>query len=209
MDAVIKSISVKDKIAPRPGREQAEEAVRTLIAYLGDDPARAGLVDTPKRVIDAYGELFSGYADDPEAVLSRTFEELNGYDDVVMLRGIDINSHCEHHMMPFIGTAHVAYLPGENIVGISKLVRVIDIYARRLQSQENLTAGIAATIDKVLKPKGVAVMIEAVHHCMTMRGVAKRQVATLTTQFTGAFKHDPALQARFVAQARDPAGPVG
>lgn len=205
MDAVIKSIAAKGKTPPRPSREVAEDAVRTLIAYLGDDPARPGLLDTPKRVIDAYGELFSGYAEDPEAVLSRTFEELDGYDDMVMLRGIDIHSHCEHHMMPFIGTAHVAYLPGENIVGISKLVRVMDIFARRLQSQESLTASIAGTIDKILKPRGTAVMIEAVHHCMTMRGVAKRQVATLTTRFTGAFAHDPALRARFVAQAREPA----
>jgi len=205
MDAIIKTIGSKTETRARPSRDSAEEAVRTLIAYLGDDPSRAGLADTPKRVIDAYGELFSGYADDPEAVLSRTFEDLDDYDDVVMLRGIDIHSHCEHHMMPFVGTAHVAYLPGDKIVGISKLVRVIDIYARRLQAQESLTTDIATTIDNVLAPKGVAVMIEAVHHCMTMRGVAKPNVTTLTTRFTGAFKHDPALQARFFAQARDPA----
>lgn len=207
MDAIIKTIGTRGSASTRPSRNDAEDAIRTLIAYLGDDPARPGLLDTPKRVIDAYGELFSGYDDDPEAALSRTFEDLGDYDDVVMLRGINIHSHCEHHMMPFIGTAHVAYLPGENIVGISKLVRVIDIYARRLQSQENLTTGIAATIDKVLAPRGVAVMIEAVHHCMTMRGVAKPNVTTLTTRFTGTFKNDPALKARFVAQARDPSNP--
>ena len=202
MDAVIESIGPKGQ-HPRPSREEAEEAIRTLIAYLGDDPKRPGLLDTPKRVIDSYAEVFSGYAEDPEAVLSRTFEDIEGYDDIVMLRDINVHSHCEHHMMPFIGTAHIAYLPGEHIVGISKLVRVIDIYARRLQSQETLTSGIMATIEKVLAPKGVAVMIEAVHHCMTMRGVAKPNVATLTTQFSGAFKHDPALQARFVSQARE------
>jgi len=205
MDAIIKTIGTKGNTKPRPSRDSAEEAVRTLIAYLGDDPSRAGLVDTPKRVIDAYDELFSGYNDDPDAALSRTFEDLGDYDDVVMLRGINIHSYCEHHMMPFIGTAHVAYLPGENIVGISKLVRVIDIYARRLQAQESLTTDIATTIDTVLAPRGVAVMIEAVHHCMTMRGVAKPNVATLTTRFTGAFKHDAALKARFIAQARGPA----
>lgn len=206
MDAVIETIVPKSKKTARPSRDAAEDAVRTLIAYLGDDPSRAGLVDTPKRVIDAYDELYSGYDQDAESVLSRTFEDLGGYDDVVMLRGINIHSHCEHHMMPFIGTAHVAYLPGENVVGISKLVRVIDIFARRLQSQETLTADIARSIDEVLKPKGVAVMIEAVHHCMTMRGVARPNVETVTTQYTGAFKHDPALQARFTTQARDIAG---
>jgi GTP cyclohydrolase I len=204
MDAIIKPIGKAAETLRRPSREEAEEAVRTLIAYAGDDPTRAGLVETPKRVIDAYGELYSGYGEDAEAVLSRTFEDLDGYDDVVMLSDISVHSHCEHHMMPFIGTAHVAYLPGEHVVGISKLVRVIDIFARRLQSQESLTVGIARTVDKVLRPKGVAVMIEAVHHCMTMRGVARPGVATLTTQFTGAFRHDPALQARFVAQAREP-----
>lgn len=203
MDAVIKSFGAKGEPVARPSRDEAEEAVRTLLAYLGDDPRRPGLIDTPKRVIDAYGELFSGYDEDPDAALSRTFDDLNGYDDIVMLRGINVYSHCEHHMMPFIGTAHVAYLPGENVVGISKLVRVIDIYSRRLQSQESLTSGIASTIEKVLKPKGVAVMIDAVHHCMTMRGVAKPDVATLTTQYTGAFKHDPALQSRFTSQIQN------
>lgn len=204
MDAIIKPIGEAAKARTRPSREAAEEAVRTLIAFAGDDPDRAGLRDTPGRVVSAYGELYAGYGEDADAALSRTFEDLGGYDDIVMLRDIDIQSHCEHHMMPFLGMAHIAYLPGEHVVGISKLVRVVDIHSRRLQSQEKLTRDIADTIDRVLKPKGVAVMIEAVHHCMTMRGVSRPNVATLTTQFTDAFRHDPALQARFMGLVRDP-----
>jgi GTP cyclohydrolase IA len=187
----------------RPSREEAEKAVRTLIAYAGDDPEREGLRDTPKRVVGAYDEFFAGYKDDPIEVLSRTFDDVGGYDDIVMLRDIELNSHCEHHMVPFIGKAHIAYFPTDRVVGLSKLARVVEVFGRRLQTQETMTAQIAETIDRVLKPKGVAVMIEAVHQCMSMRGVRKPDVATITTQFTGIFKEDPAQQARFMQLAVD------
>ena len=183
----------------RPSRDEAEAAVRTLIAWAGDDPAREGLRDTPKRVVNAYTEFFSGYEQDPIEALDRTFEEVGGYDDIVMLRDIAVNSHCEHHMIPFIGKAHVAYLPGDNVVGISKLARVIEIFARRLQTQETMTAQIVAAIDTALAPRGVAIMIEAVHQCMSLRGVHKPNVATITTQFTGSFRTDTVLQQRFMS----------
>ncbi len=182
----------------RPSREVAEEAVRTLISWAGDDPNREGLKETPKRVVNAYDEFFNGYGDCPIEALSKTFDDVGGYDDIVMLRDIDLSSHCEHHMVPFVGKAHVAYFPNEAVVGISKLARVVEIYARRLQTQETMTAQITSTIDTVLKPKGVAVMIEAVHQCMSLRGVKKPSVATITTQFTGIFKDDPAEQQRFM-----------
>jgi len=185
--------------AKRPSREEAEAAVRTLIAWAGDDPAREGLLDTPKRVVNSYKEFFSGYAEDPIEALDRTFEDVGGYDDIVMLRDIDVNSHCEHHMIPFIGKAHVAYLPGDHVVGISKLARVIEIFALRLQTQETMTAQIVAAIDEALAPRGVAIMIEAVHQCMSLRGVHKPNVATITTQFTGAFREDAVLQQRFMS----------
>ena len=210
MDATIKTLPARPKAgaaAPspvvRPSREDAEEAVRTLIAYAGDDPDREGLRETPKRVVSAYDEFFAGYREDPLDVLSRTFDEVAGYDDIVMLRDIELHSHCEHHMVPFVGKAHVAYFPTDRVVGISKLARVVEVFARRLQTQETMTAQIAETIDKALKPKGVAVMIEAVHQCMTIRGVKKPDVATITTQFTGVFKDDPAQQARFMMLATD------
>ena len=187
----------------RPSREEAERAVRTLIAYAGDDPSREGLRDTPKRVVGAYEEFFAGYNDDPIEVLSRTFDDVGGYDDIVMLRDIELNSHCEHHMVPFIGKAHIAYFPTDRVVGLSKLARVVEVFGRRLQTQETMTAQVAETIDHVLKPKGVAVMIDAVHQCMSMRGVRKPGVATITTQFTGIFKEDPAQQARFMQLALD------
>lgn len=187
----------------RPSREKAQEAVRTLIAYAGDDPDREGLRDTPKRVTSAYDEFFAGYKECPLEVLSRTFDDVAGYDDIVMLRDIELNSHCEHHMVPFVGKAHIAYFPTDRVVGLSKLARVVEVFARRLQTQETMTAQIAETIDQVLKPKGVAVMIEAVHQCMSMRGVRKPGVATITTQFTGVFKEDPAQQARFMNLATD------
>jgi GTP cyclohydrolase I len=190
----------------RPSREEAEEAVRTLIAWAGDDPAREGVLDTPRRVVDAYSEFFSGYAECPIEALSRTFEEVGGYDDIVMLRDIDINSHCEHHMIPFIGRAHVAYFPTDRVVGISKLARVVEIFSRRLQTQETMTAQIVETINEVLKPKGVAVMIDAVHQCMSLRGIRKRDVSTITTQFAGEFKTNAALQARFMELVRQPRG---
>jgi GTP cyclohydrolase I len=187
----------------RPSREKAQEAVRTLIAYAGDDPDREGLRDTPKRVVGAYDEFFAGYKECPLEVLSRTFDDVAGYDDIVMLRDIELHSHCEHHMVPFVGKAHIAYFPTDRVVGLSKLVRVVEVFARRLQTQETMTAQIAETIDRVLKPKGVAVMIEAVHQCMSIRGVRKPGVATITTQFTGVFKEDPAQQARFMNLATD------
>jgi GTP cyclohydrolase I len=154
-------------------------------------------------VVGAYDEFFAGYRDDPIEVLSRTFDDVGGYDDIVMLRDIELNSHCEHHMVPFIGKAHIAYFPTDRVVGLSKLARVVEVFGRRLQTQETMTAQVAETIDRVLKPKGVAVMIEAVHQCMSMRGVRKPDVATITTQFTGIFKEDPAQQARFMQLAVD------
>jgi GTP cyclohydrolase I len=194
--------SKKSKIE-RPSRDEAEAAVRTLIRWAGDDPARSGLVDTPKRVVNAYNDFFKGYEQDPSKVLSRTFAEDSGYDDIVMLRDIDINSHCEHHMIPFLGKAHVAYFPTGRVVGISKLARVVEIYARRLQTQETMTAQITGAIDEALKPKGVAVMIEAVHQCMSLRGVQKPNVSTITTKFTGVFKTDAQLQNRFFTLIKD------
>ncbi|MFV2092042.1 MAG: GTP cyclohydrolase I FolE, partial [Hyphomicrobiales bacterium] len=190
------------RTAKRPSRAQAEAAVRTLIAWAGDDPSRQGLLDTPGRVVNAYADLFDGYQSDAQAALTRTFEDIGGYDEMVLLRDIEVHSHCEHHMMAFIGRAHVAYLPGEQVVGISKLVRVVDIFAHRLQSQEKMTIQIADAIDAGLAPRGVAVFIEAVHQCMTMRGVSKPGVATITTRFTGAFKTDANLRAEFLGHVR-------
>ncbi len=205
MDAIAKAAAALPETGQqRPSREEAEQAVRTLIAWAGDDPARDGLIDTPDRVVDAYDEFFSGYSKDADAILSRTFEEAAGYDDMVILRSIDIHSHCEHHMIPFIGTAHIAYLPSERVVGLSKLARVAEVFARRLQTQETLTAQIAQAINVALLPRGVAVMIEAVHQCMSLRGVHKSNVATITSQYLGEFKGDTALQSRFVSLARSP-----
>ena len=208
MDAVVKKMpGVAERIGAGPAieppsREEAEQAVRTLIAWAGDDPTREGLRDTPKRVVNAYREFFKGYRECPLQVLSRTFEEVGGYDDIVMLRDIDLNSHCEHHMVPFLGKAHVAYFPSDKVVGISKLARVVEIFARRLQTQETMTAQIAETINQALKPRGVAVMIEAVHQCMSLRGVQKPNVATITTQFSGLFNEDPAQKALFTTLTR-------
>lgn len=184
--------------AKRPSQEEAEAAVRTLISWAGDDPTREGLIDTPKRVVKAYREFYKGYAEDPFEVLSRTFEEVAGYDDMVMLRGIDMYSHCEHHMVPFIGKVHIAYLPSEKVVGISKLARIVETFARRLQTQETMTAQIATAIDEGLKSKGTAIMVEAVHQCMSLRGVQKPNVATITTRFTGMFDKDKDLKDRFM-----------
>jgi len=185
--------------AERPTREQALEAVRTLIAWTGDNPDREGLLDTPRRVVDAYGEWFDGYDADPGQELSRVFEDVQGYDDVVMLREIEVESHCEHHMAPFLGKAYVAYVPDEKVVGISKIARVVEIFSRRLQTQETLTRQIADAITSHLQPKGVAILIDAEHQCMTTRGVHHRHVSTLTTQFTGVFKTDLGLQERFLS----------
>ena len=191
-------LTPSNKTVPRPSREAAMEAVRTLLAWAGDDPSRPGLVDTPRRVVDAYGEWFDGYDADPERELSRTFEDVQGYDDVVMLRDIEVESHCEHHMAPFLGKAYVAYVPTNKVVGISKLARVVEIFARRLQTQETLTQQIANAITEHLDPAGVAILVDAEHQCMTTRGVHHRHVSTITTQFTGVFKTDRALQDRFI-----------
>ena len=182
----------------RPTREEAEAAVRTLIAWAGDDPAREGLLDTPRRVVDAYDEFFSGYDGDPFDILTRTFEDVQGYDDLVMLRDIRLESHCEHHMLPIVGVAHVAYLPHDRVVGISKLARVVDLYAKRLQTQETMTAQIATAIEQALRPRGVAIMIDAIHECMTTRGVHKPGTTTITTRFTGVFKEDAGYRERFL-----------
>jgi len=191
---------IADRSSPneRPTRDEAMDAVRTLIAWAGDNPNREGLLDTPKRVVDAYGEWFDGYDGDPAKELSRTFEDVQGYDDVVMLRGIEVESHCEHHMAPFLGKAYVAYVPNDRVVGISKLARVVEIFSRRLQTQETLTQQIARAIEEHLEPKGVAIMIDAEHQCMTTRGVHHRHVSTVTTQFSGVFKTDLGLQERFL-----------
>ena len=175
----------------RPSRAEAEEAVRTLLRWAGDDPTREGLIDTPGRVARAYEEFFAGYDVDPVALLERTFEETDGYDEIVLLRDIRLESHCEHHMVPILGRAHVAYLPHRRVVGISKLARVVDAYAHRLQIQEKLTAQIANTIQQVLEPRGVAVVIEAAHQCMTTRGVHKPGVTMVTSRMLGAFRDDP------------------
>src|ERR1700716_2576414 len=191
-----------EPVAPKPSREEALAAVRPLIAYAGDNPDREGLLDTPKRVIDAYEELYSGYRECPADVLERTFSEIGKYDDFVLVRDIAFNSHCEHHMMPFTGKAHVAYKPVDRVVGLSKLARLVDVYARRLQTQEHMNAQIATAIEEILKPRGVAVMIEAEHTCMSLRGVEKPGALTVTTQFRGAFRDDPNEQLRFLSMVR-------
>ena len=186
----------------RPTRAEAEAAIDVLIRWLGEDPSREGLRDTPARVVRAWEEFCSGYDEDPAAFLSSVFEEVEGYDDMVMLRQIRIESHCEHHMVPIIGLAHIAYLPHRRVVGISKLARVLDSYARRLQTQETLTAQVANCIQSALQPRGVAVMIDAQHQCMTTRGVHKNGVSMITSRFTGAFESDADMRARFLAQVK-------
>ncbi|MDE2343743.1 MAG: GTP cyclohydrolase I FolE [Betaproteobacteria bacterium] len=188
----------------RPDRAEAEAAVRTLIRWTGDDPAREGLFDTPARVVRAYEEFFGGYAEDPEDILARTFEEIEGYDEMIVLRDIRMESHCEHHMVPIVGVAHVGYLPDKRVVGISKLARVVDAYAKRLQIQEKLTAQIANTINDVLQPRGVAVVIEANHECMSTRGVHKTGIAMVTSRMLGAFRDDPSTRREFVTMISSP-----
>jgi GTP cyclohydrolase IA len=209
MDAVVKSLLERPQPQPSnlpfacPTREEAEAAVRVLLRWTGDDPSREGLRDTPQRVVKAFEEFFSGYQEDAANVLSRVFEEVHGYDDVVLVRDIPFSSHCEHHMVPFFGMAHVAYYPSETgVVGLSKLARLVDVYAKRLQTQEALTAQIVGSIDRYLRPRGCAVMLEAQHLCMSMRGVRKHGADTVTTQFTGIFRDDPAEQARFLTMLR-------
>ena len=187
----------------RPTREEAEDAVRILLRWAGDDPEREGLRDTPERVVRSYEELFAGYGTDPVAILERTFEETDGYDEMVLLRDIRLESYCEHHMVPIIGRAHIAYLPHRRVVGISKLARLMEAFAKRLQIQEKLTAQIANTIQQVLEPRGVAVVIEAAHQCMTTRGVHKPGVGMVTSRMLGAFRDNPALRQEFLAMIRD------
>jgi GTP cyclohydrolase IA len=182
----------------RVTRSQAEDAIRTLLRWSGEDPSREGLLDTPKRVVEAYKDWFSGYAIDPREYLGRTFEEMAGYDEMVVLRDIEFESHCEHHMAPIIGRAHVGYLPTNKVVGISKLARVVDVFARRFQVQEKMTAEIARCISDVLKPRGVGVVIEAVHECMTTRGVHKRGVSMITSKMLGSFRSDARTRAEFL-----------
>ena len=199
-DEALKAVkTITKEISESSLEAEALEAVRTLILWAGDDPEREGLVDTPKRVVKAYKEFFSGYEEDPEEILSRTFEEVEGYDDAVIVRNIRVESHCEHHMVPIQGKVHLAYIPTKRVVGISKLARTVDIFARRLQTQETMTQQIAECINSSLKPKGVAVYIEAFHQCMTTRGVMKPNVSTITNCFIGDFKTDSDLQQRFTS----------
>jgi GTP cyclohydrolase I len=182
----------------KPSREQAEDAVRVLLRWAGEDPAREGLLDTPSRVVKAYSDWFSGYNDDPRDYLQRTFEEVAGYDELIVLRDIEFESHCEHHMAPIIGKAHVGYLPDGKVVGISKLARVVETYARRFQVQEKLTAEIATAIQDVLNPRGVGVVVEAAHECMTTRGIHKRGVSMVTSKMLGSFRDDARTRAEFL-----------
>ena len=204
MDAPTKKSSA-DRDRPvrarRPSKAEAEAAVRVLLAFAGDDPNREGLKDTPRRVVEAYEEYFSGYGQDPIRVLSRTFEDVAGYDDMVMLRDMRVESHCEHHIAPFLGVAHVAYLPGDRVVGISKIARVVEIFAKRLQTQETMTAQIAEALETALRPRGVAVLIDAEHQCMTTRGVHMPNASTITTRFTGVFQNSADYRDRFLQMA--------
>jgi len=202
MDAIVTNFPRVEDETGRPSQKEAEDAVRVLLRWAGDDPEREGLLDTPKRVAKAYRELFSGYDLAAEDVLGRTFEEVAGYDDMVLVKDIPFFSHCEHHMVPIIGKAHVAYLPSGRVLGLSKIARVVEIFGRRLQTQETMTAQIAKSIDETLNPRGVAVMIEAEHMCMAMRGIQKQGSTTLTTTFTGAFKTEPTEQVRFMTMIR-------
>lgn len=202
MDAIVENTNAKTLAPNRPTRAEAEDAVRILLAWAGEDPAREGLLDTPKRVVKAYEEFFRGYHESAQEVLKTTFEDVGGYANMVLVKDIPFYSHCEHHMVPFVGTAHVAYYPQKGVVGLSKLARVVDIFSRRLQTQEHLTIQIAEAIENALEPGGVAVLLEAEHMCMSLRGVQKDGVRTITTHFTGVFQSDPAEQARFMQLLR-------
>ena len=197
MTSVITKKNFQSNLDKSISREEAERAVETLIKWAGDDPSREGLRETPKRVVNAFNEFFSGYNESPESFLSKTFEDVQGYEDIVMLKDISFHSHCEHHMVPIIGKVHLAYIPTKKVVGISKLARVVDIFAKRLQTQETMTQQIANCIEKSLKPKGVAVYMEALHQCMTTRGVQKPNVSTITSCFLGEFKTDKSIGQRF------------
>ncbi len=203
MDAIVdkKELPPEADAVVRPTREDAEEAVRTLIRWAGDNPSREGLLDTPKRVAKAFEEWFYGYAKDPADELGRVFEDVQGYEDMVMLTDIDVESHCEHHMAPILGKACVAYLPDKAVVGISKIAKVVEIFAKRLQTQETMTAQIADAIEEAMRPRGVAVFVDAKHQCMTTRGVHHPNVSTITTSFTGEFRANPELRERFMRLA--------
>jgi GTP cyclohydrolase I len=190
--------AVSDEVT-RPTREEAEDAVRTLLRWAGDNPNREGLLETPKRVVKAYEEWFRGYQEDPKTILGKRFEDVQGYDDMVMLTHIDVESHCEHHIAPIIGTACVAYLPDRAVVGISKIAKVVEAYSKRLQTQETMTAQIADAIEEAMNPRGVAIFVDAKHQCMTTRGVHHPNVSTITTSFTGEFKANPELRQRFMS----------
>lgn len=211
MDAAIKKLlpdpGNDGRQSDRPTEAEVEAAVRVLLRWTGDNPDREGLIDTPRRVMKAYREMFNGYDLSPSEELGRTFEEVAGYDDLVIVRDIQFHSHCEHHMVPIIGRAHVGYLPDGKVVGLSKIARVVDIFAHRLQTQEAMTAQIAAVIQDVLNPRGVAVIIEAEHMCMAMRGIRKQGSTTMTSTFTGSFKDSPEEQVRFVTMVRGAAAP--
>ena len=189
---------MSDRASDKPTRDQAEAAVRTLLAWAGEDPAREGLLDTPRRVVEAYGDWYSGYNEDPREFLERTFKEVAGYDEMIVLRDIEFESHCEHHMAPIIGRAHVGYLPDGKVVGISKLARVVETYARRFQVQEKMTAQIARCIQDVLQPLGVGVVVEGAHECMTTRGIHKRGVSMVTSKMLGSFRDDARTRAEFL-----------
>ena len=188
----------------KPSKEEALAAVKTLISWAGDDPTREGLVETPDRVIRAYREFFAGYEEDPEQVLAKTFEEVEGYDDAVIVRNIRVESHCEHHMVPILGVAHVGYIPNKRVVGISKLARIVDIFGKRLQTQETMTAQIADTINRVLEPKGVAVVIDAGHQCMSTRGIHKTESSTITSRMLGIFREKPETREEFMHLIHSP-----
>ena len=196
-------IEETDKVI-KPTREEAEEAVRTLICWTGDNPDREGLIETPKRVVKAYEEFFEGYDMNPEEVLQKTFEEVQGYDDAVIVRNIRVESHCEHHIVPILGVAHIGYIPNNRVVGISKLARVVEIFGKRLQTQETMTAQIADTIQKVLEPKGVAVVVDASHQCMTTRGIHKTESSTITSRMLGAFRENPETRSEFMNLINSP-----
>ena len=182
----------------KPTREEAQKAVKTLIEWAGDNPDREGLIETPKRVVKAYEEFFAGYDDDPDEILRKTFEEVEGYDEMVLVKNIRLESHCEHHIVPILGKAHIAYIPNNRVVGISKLARIVDAFGKRLQTQETMTAQIANTIEKVLEPKGVAVVIDAAHQCMTTRGIHKPESSTVTSCMRGIFKENPRTRNEFL-----------
>ncbi len=212
MNPVVKPLPAAQQATPTtdpflmrtPTREEAEAAVRTLILWAGDDPTREGLLDTPKRVTKAFKEFYKGYDEDAADILDRVFEEVDGYNDIVLVRDIPFYSHCEHHLVPFVGKAHIAYYPSKGVVGLSKLARVVEVFARRMQTQETMTAQIANVIDDVLEPRGVAVMLEAEHMCMSMRGVQKHGSSTITTQYRGVFETDPAEQVKFFTMVKSP-----